>query len=116
MSDPRCHPRDFCVYPERFGQVGDVQWRAEGTSSSIRLGAAMLQHDWSKTIRRRLGEERMSLKVFAGRAGMSYDRATKILRGEAIMRLEDIAAAELLLHGVIRPRAASVIEGAPNAQ
>ena len=107
MSDPRYRPRDFCVHPERFGEVGQVEWKAAEASDRIRLGAARLQHEWSKVIRRRLGEERVSLKVFATRAGTSYDRAAKVFRGETIMRFEDLAAAELLLGGVIRPERSS---------
>ena len=105
MSDPRYRPRDFCVHPERFGQVGAVQWKSPEQGEKIQLQAAVLQHEWSKLIRRRLGEERVTLKVFASRARMSYDRAAKVLRGEAIMRLEDLAAAQLILGGIIRPDA-----------
>ena len=97
MSDPRYRPRDFCVRPERFGQVGDVDWKPAATPDAIRHRAAQMQHEWSKKIRRRMGEEGVSMKSFARRSGMSYDRVAKILRGDTIMRLEDIAAAQLIL-------------------
>jgi hypothetical protein len=39
-------------------------------------------------------------KVYAQMAGIGYDRLVKMLRGEVIMRLEDVAAADRLLGGI----------------
>lgn len=64
------------------------------------LIAAQLQHEYA--IRIRVGIERAgsSLKAYASDAGMSYDRAGKMLRGEVVMRLEDIAMADVVLGGI----------------
>ena len=41
--------------------------------------------------------KKLSGTAYARKTGTSYDRLMKVLRGEAIMRLEDIAAADLIL-------------------
>lgn len=41
-------------------------------------------------------EGRGSVKGLATAAGVSYDRMARVLRGDAIMRLEDVAAADLV--------------------
>jgi transcriptional regulator with XRE-family HTH domain len=61
------------------------------------LGAARLQHLYALRIRQALKSKNRSLKQFAADSGVGYDRMTKMLRGQALMRLEDIAAADHLL-------------------
>ncbi|TFB95733.1 MULTISPECIES: hypothetical protein [unclassified Cryobacterium] len=42
-------------------------------------------------------KKRLTLKAYARATGSSYDRIAKMLRGEIIMRLEDIANADIIL-------------------
>lgn len=44
--------------------------------------------------------KKLTLKAYARATGSSYDRIAKMLRGEVIMRLEDIAMADIVLDGV----------------
>jgi len=64
-----------------------------------------MQHDWALRIRRAMRERNVTVKAYASRSDTpSYDRTVKMLRGDIIMRFEDVALAEVLLGGVFGPR------------
>lgn len=42
-------------------------------------------------------EKSLNVKKYAAMAGVKYDRMARVLRGEIVMRLEDIALADLVL-------------------
>lgn len=50
-------------------------------------------------IRRSITAQYGSVKAYAAYHGLIYDRLIKVLRGETLMRLEDIAQADRLLGG-----------------
>lgn len=52
-----------------------------------------MQNAYAVAIRAEVRRHYSSLKEYAQTAGVDYQRLTKMLRGEAIMRLEDIASA-----------------------
>ena len=54
---------------------------------------ARMQHLWAVEITRAATARYGTLKKYADAAGISYDRLTRVVRGEEIMRLEDIAKA-----------------------
>ncbi|KQO97505.1 hypothetical protein ASF30_13825 [Leifsonia sp. Leaf264] len=54
--------------------------------------AARYQHDLVVLIRAALDDRRLSLKDHAAHEGFDYTRTTRMLRGEIVMKLEDIAA------------------------
>lgn len=56
-----------------------------------------MQHLYAIRIRDRINVQGWSIGEYAGKAGTSYDRMLKILRGTALLRLEDIAVADLLV-------------------
>lgn len=60
----------------------------------------MLQHNYACRIRERLKVEDWTFKRYASEAQIEYDRLVRMLRGEVVMRLEDIALADELLKGV----------------
>jgi hypothetical protein len=95
-------PRDFSNEPAGFGRVRRVQWRAVDREDRAALLAAQLQHMYAIRIRDGITRPN-TLKKYARDAGTSYDRLGKILRGVVVMRLEDIAIAEILIGGVIEP-------------
>lgn len=109
MSDPRYRPRDFCDQPEFYGKFEPLSWRsAPSAEERARLIAAQLQHRYSMRIQARLRERRETLKSYAARPETpSYDRLTKVLRGEAIMRFEDVGLAHLLLGEILPAPSAS---------
>ena len=56
-----------------------------------------MQHELVMLIRRGLTSEGLTVAEYAERTGQSYDRLSKMMRGAAVMRLEDIGAAVNLL-------------------
>jgi transcriptional regulator with XRE-family HTH domain len=75
-----------------------LSWpKTTGAIESARRRAALLQHHYVRRIRRRLKAKRMSVAAFAQVSGSSYHRMSRLLRGEVVMRLEDIAIADLVL-------------------
>lgn len=84
-----------------FGKSEVISW-TEGTSDSevSRVDAARLQHAVALMITQRLRSKGLSIRSYADLTGSSYDRTAKMLRGEAIMRLEDVAEAESILGGI----------------
>jgi transcriptional regulator with XRE-family HTH domain len=56
-----------------------------------------MQHELVMLIRRGLTREGLTVAEYAERTGQSYDRLSKMMRGAAVMRLEDIGAAVNLL-------------------
>ena len=85
-----------------FGRGESIEWRRPNGAVEIRrLNTAKLQHMWALRIRRRLHEKKMKLKTYAKLSGNKYDRLSKVLRGAVLMRLEDLADAQLLLDKIV---------------
>ena len=100
MSDPRFQPRSMAKPFDRhkFGKTVEISWLEGSTEiEDRRIAAARLQHALAVEITARLRNKRQSIRVYAELAGVSYDRMAKVLRGEALMRLEDVADAERIL-------------------
>lgn len=112
MSSPRFIPRRCSTEPENFGRTRQIGWvddndepsRVRSSYEQDRIAAARLQHRYAVVIRRRAREECGSLKAYAAKCEMPYDRLSKVMRGEVIMRLEDIAQAERILGGILAPK------------
>lgn len=110
MTDSRYVPRNLSEESIGFGRAEALRWKSsDSIVESNRIQAARVQHFYALRIRKRIADQLMTPKQYALKAGISYDRLMKILRGEMIMRLEDIAAADLILGEVseIAVRAAS---------
>lgn len=129
VSEPRYKPRDFCAEPESFGKAQSVQWLpVENVRSLAFSRAARLQHLYAVRIRARAkaiargqvelrdglplallpGENpKGALKKLADESGTSYARLLRCLRGEVVMRLDDLAWADLVL-GEISEQARTV--------
>lgn len=104
MTNARYRPREFLKYPKSFGVHVDTEFvEPSSLNETAVVAASKLQHGYAIQIRKRAIERGIGLADYAVRAGMSYDRLTKLLRGEIVMRLEDIAMAELLLGGITEP-------------
>lgn len=98
MTSPRFEPRSYLVEPEVFGRAG-VAWKslAPGASEDVRdqLQASKTQHAVVVlAIRRRIRQRNLSMRGYADRNAINYQRLSSVLRGQQIMRLEDIANAE----------------------
>ena len=113
-------PRDFCAEPDSFGKASEVRWLPTSDERSAALTrAARFQHRQAVRIRMRartkdaerrviaegraqrgvepLAEMRPALVVLAEKMGCSYPRLMRCLRGEVVMRLDDIAWADIVL-------------------
>lgn len=94
---PRYHPRRYSAEPKGFGKVSSIRWRSVEPGTEDQHLAAKIQHSWAVQISRAADERYGSLKAYAQTAGVSYDRLARVIRGEEIMRLEDIATARRVL-------------------
>ncbi|GGI00151.1 hypothetical protein GCM10007170_36630 [Arthrobacter liuii] len=102
----------MAVPPDRpyFGKVARISWLEGRTETEKkRIATARLQHALAVKITGTLRGMRYNVRSYAKLAGVSYDRMAKVLRGEALMRLEDIADAERLL-GLVIPALLEVNE------
>lgn len=106
MSDPRFQPRLMAAPSARhhFGKVVEMSWIKGSTDlEEKRIATARLQHALAVKITGRLREKGLNIRSYADLAGVSYDRMAKVLRGEALMRLEDVADAQRLLGAILPP-------------
>lgn len=105
MSNPRFVPRAYAQMPAQFGKHKVIDWvKPESQMQKERLVAAQIQHEFAFRIWRRLKFLRRPISEYAKALGVSYDRTAKVLRGATIMRLEDIAAAEIELGEIVSSR------------
>ncbi len=99
VSAPRFRPQHYTTEPRAFGRAFDLVWRKPWPGpSEDRLLASQMQNTYAFLIQDEAIRQHGSLKKYAEEAGVDYQRLTKLLRGEAIMRLEDIANAHRHLH------------------
>jgi hypothetical protein len=104
MSDPRFQPRLMAAPSDRhhFGKVVGISWLEGSTDlEEKRIATARLQHALSLKIMATLRDKGLNIRSYAELAGVSYDRMAKVLRGEALMRLEDVADADRLLGSIV---------------
>ncbi|WP_140425504.1 MULTISPECIES: hypothetical protein [unclassified Cryobacterium] len=124
MTDPRYRPRDYCAEPDSFGKAETVKWLPVTDRRPVGLiRAARLQHLYAVRIRARAKaiarnpravevvpdastpwalhpgaqSKGRPLELLAQHLGTSYPRLLRCLRGEIVMRLDDIAWADIVL-------------------
>lgn len=101
MTNARFQPRNYAVTPSAFGTELELQWRALPARASSdqedQLGAAQLQHRLSIAIRRAALRRHGSVRAYCEFRNLSYQRTARMLRGEVVMRLEDVANAQRTL-------------------
>ncbi|WP_166791318.1 hypothetical protein [Cryobacterium sp. Hh7] len=137
MSAPRYVPRDLCAEPGSFGKAREVRWLPATDERSAALGrAARLQHMYAVRIRVRAKEitkgivapdptgplaarpgadAHAPLKTLANKSGSSYARLLRCLRGEIVMRLDDIAWADLVLGEISDARRSAPVGQRPGS-
>jgi|SRR5699024_3003516 len=105
MSDPRFVPRNYATIPSHFGKSTTIHWvRPKSRMQEERLVAAQIQHVFAFRVWNRLKFLDRTISDYAKAIDVSYDRTAKVLRGVTIMRLEDIAAAEIELGEIFSSR------------
>jgi hypothetical protein len=94
MSTPRFHPRCYTAEPGVFGKARMIRWcQTASGPDETQLIASQIQHAYAVKIRELAVRRYGDLKRYADATDTDYQRLAKVLRGEAIMRLEDIADA-----------------------
>ena len=95
MTAPRFIPRQYCAVPSEFGHAKEVAWRRpSGSSDDLdQWSAARMQHAVAVAIREALASRGLTLDQYAEVSGMNRTRLGRLLRGDIVMRLEDIANA-----------------------
>jgi len=94
LSDSRYVPRSFAVTPTEFGQKSSIEWVPDADLPNKELDwlrASQLQHGFAHQIRVAIGRNYQSVQEFADVNELDYRRLSRMLRGEAITRLEDVA-------------------------
>lgn len=105
MSAPRFRPRWYTPDPKLFGKAPVIRWNDAVTDQqATQVVASRIQHDYASAIRAAADQQHGNLKAYAEATDADYQRLTRVLRGDAIMRLEDIADAHRHL-GVALPHA-----------
>lgn len=98
MSNPRFRPRDFISDKIGFGLKSRPFWiKVYDPQQQRQLDAARMQHEWARLIWQALDRRDIELAEYARAAGDTSDRLERVLRGQVIMRLEDVATARRLL-------------------
>jgi len=95
MARSRFEPRQFARPPESFGRTANPDWHPSAGTDHDEVEtfqvAAVIQHQACFVLRGRLKELGMSVPEFARQSGVHADRLRRILRGEIVMQLADLA-------------------------
>lgn len=101
MAKPRYSPRDFALYPSTFGTKEKLKWKLPSSArEEAYLRAAQLQNLYSFRIREQARIRRVPLNRIAVEAEFSHARLLRCLRGEIVMRLDDLGWADRVLRTV----------------
>lgn len=106
MPDPRYIPRSFAADRSYFGKRENIKWNDADKYSDVeldRLVASQCQHRWAFAVNERVHFDYDSLADYARFADVNYVRLGGILRGEAVMRLEDVAMTQRTLGIALTP-------------
>ena len=90
MGNARFEPRLYFRPPESFGRTANPDPGGDVGDDGYRA-AAVIQHQACFLLRQALKEKKLSLPQFAEQVGVRPDRMRRILRGEIVMQLTDMA-------------------------
>lgn len=76
--------------PREFGKKLDPEFVDETEANTAQVSGAMIQHVFARGIREALMERGMTLLELSEWTGLNYQRLTRLLRGSAVMRIDDI--------------------------
>lgn len=96
MSDPLYRPRDYLMYPRLFGMADDPEMaRTVSMIERARSKASWVQAGHAYRTRVLIAKHGVTRKLVAAEVEMSYQRLSRLLNGEIVMRLEDAARLQL---------------------
>lgn len=97
MTNPRFLPRASCAPSTNFGTARPVTWDSSTgmTESALdQLGTAKLQHAHAQQVRAALAADGTTIASYAKANGIDKTRLGRILRGDVVVRVEDLVNAE----------------------
>ena len=97
VTNPRFRPRASCEPSTNFGTARLVTWESpDGMTESAldQLGTAKIQHVHAQQVRAALAADGATIASYAKDNGTDMTRLGRILRGDVIMRIEDMVNAE----------------------
>jgi hypothetical protein len=99
MSNPSYEPRSYARQPDLFGKYSVMEWKPipdDASNTTLdQIAAAKRQHILAMAIHEAVMKSATSVRAYAAsRHEISYTRFAAVLRGEAVMKLDDIAYAE----------------------
>lgn len=101
MGVPKYVPAKFAVPKRMFGRARYVKFLdRDMVGPDPRAWASELQHLYAMRIRDSIAAKKWTIAEYAEKANVTADHMHKLLRGEAILKLEDIATADLLIGSV----------------
>jgi hypothetical protein len=106
VTDSRFKPASWCEVRDEFGKKEVIAWRTESATTldaADQLRVAQIHHDLVVRVWRALRARGWRVEDYAEEVGYSLDRMGKLMRGEAILRLEDVAATERLFDVTFLP-------------
>ena len=102
MSTPSYQPRSYAKQPKLFGTESIMEWKPAPANASgatlDQMAAAKRQHLICIAIHEAISKKASSLASYVGAYHeIEYSRFSSVLRGEAVMKLVDVANAERML-------------------
>ena len=102
MVSDRYVPRRFAIDDQLFGKERLIKWKSEHRLHGSELDqrrASQMQHFAAFAIREALRQSSLyySIAEYARAVDVSERRMSAVLRGDVVMRIEDLAAAERVL-------------------
>ena len=80
--------------PEFFGRIAELEWPAVSDGERVlQRDCAQLQHQFSLAVRLSLKVRGTTLRRYAADLGLDYGRLGRVMRGEIVMKLEDVMLA-----------------------
>jgi len=102
MSTAKYAPKLYAKNPLEFGKKPDIAWiTATSPREKDELAASKMQHEFAYKVRARAAELGLTLTTYSSMSSLTYDRNAKILRGEALMRLDFLTEAERLIGHIV---------------
>lgn len=84
-----------------FGKSEVVTWFEPSTTVERRdFEAARMQHAYCWAIRKKARAQYKSIQRYAAASEQNYDRVARVLRGQLVLRLDDIGLATVVLGDV----------------
>jgi len=97
MSNPSYQPKSFSTEPLQFGKTLHIGWKQIEPGTEELHMAAQIQHQQCVAIHKAI-IERYSyrrLKGYTNAVGRPYEQFRRIMRGDAVLHLRDLAEAKL---------------------